>query len=82
MLHLSTKESGRLPVMMRVLEGSLSQKAASALLGISDRQIRRIVVRVREERAGGLAHRSRGKASPRRIPEAERQRVVKLYEDK
>ena len=77
-------------MILRVTEGSLSQIDASALLGLSDRQVRRLAGRVRKEGAGGLAHRSRGKPvptkasgpSPHRIPDSERDRVRKLYAEK
>jgi len=52
------------------------------LLGVSDRQFRRLVRRVREEGSAGIIHRSRGRPSSHRIPESVRQKVLRLYERK
>lgn len=52
-LMLRQKELKRLHVIRRVLEGVIKQVEASKILSLSYRQIRRIVGRVRGERAGG-----------------------------
>lgn len=63
----------------KVSEGILKQKDAAEILLISDRQIRRVIKRVREEGDRGVAHRSRGKPSNRRLLEKTREKVIRLY---
>ena len=55
------KELKRLHVIRKVIEGALTQIEASELVGLSERQIRRIVKRIKEEGDGGIRHRSRGR---------------------
>lgn len=80
MIRMSTKELKRVGIIQRVAEKKLKQKRAGEVLGLSVRQIRRLVGKYHEEGERGLVHRSRGKASNRRHPEELRQRVLKLYE--
>ena len=73
------KELKRLHVIHKVIEGVLSQKEASELISLSDRQIRRIVARIREEGDGGIIHKSRGKPSKRRLPHKLKEKIIDLY---
>src|SRR4030065_1556474 len=66
-------------MIRKVSEGILKQKDAAELLLISDRQVRRVIKRVREEGDRGVAHRSRGKPSNRRLLEKTREKVIRLY---
>jgi transposase-like protein len=77
---MSVKELRRLHVIHQVIEKKMTQVTASGLLGLTDRQIRRIVKRVREIGDGGIAHQSRGKPSHRRIDERIKTQVIGLYE--
>ena len=65
-IEMSIKEIKRIGIIQRVEEGKLSQQAASRLIGVVDRQVRRIVKRYRLEGEKGLIHRLRGKRSNRR----------------
>lgn len=73
------KELKRLHVIHKVLSGELRQVEAAEILSLSDRQIGRIVKRIREEGDSGIQHKSRGRASSRRLPKKLKDRVVKLY---
>ena len=66
-------------VLSRWEAGGLSLKDAADLLGISERQLRRWRERYDEEGLDGLIDRRLGKPSPKRVPEAERQRMLDLY---
>lgn len=72
-------ELKRLHVIDKVLEGILKQVEAAEILSLSGRQIRRIVKRIRKEGSRGIIHRSRGKASNRRISDKIKERVIRLY---
>ena len=71
------KELKRLHVIRKVMEGTLTQKDAAELVSLSERQIRRIVKRIRQEGDEGIRHKSRGKPSNRKLPF--KQRIVDLY---
>jgi len=55
MITMSAKEENRLEVMQRLEGKRMKQKAAADLLGISERQVKRLLRRYREQGASGLA---------------------------
>jgi hypothetical protein len=57
----------------------LSAFAASELLGKSERQFRRYRARFEDQGEAGLRDRRLGQASPGRVPESDRQRMLDLY---
>jgi len=65
-----------------VLEGVIKQVEAAEMLALSDRQIRRLIKRVRIEGEQGVAHKSRSKPSGRKISKRIRERVIELYREK
>ena len=75
----SQRELKRLHVAQKVIEGSVRQAEAAGMLVLSDRQMRRVIGRVREEGAQGVVHRSRGRQSNRKYPEELKARVIELY---
>ena len=68
------RELKRLHVIRKVMEGTLTQRDAAGLISLSERQIRRIVTRIREEGDEGIRHKSRGRPSKRKLPF--KQRIV------
>lgn len=76
---MSVKELRRLHVIHQVMEKKITQVEAGGLLGLTDRQVRRISKRVLAVGDGGLAHRSRGKPSNRAMDGAIKARVLKAY---
>ena len=79
---LSGKERDRLKVLHGVQKGHLTQGQAAGQLGISDREVRRLLVRIAREGDGGVVHRLRGKVSNRCLPGSLRERVLKLVKVK
>jgi transposase len=80
-LLMSQRERDRLKVIDEVASGAsgvrgLAQAQAGELLGLSERQVRRLVKRYREQGDVGLIHRSRGRASNRKTPAEVRERAV------
>src|SRR3989338_3629354 len=67
-IMISQREIKRLHVIHKVLDKRLKQVEAGDILQISSRQVRRIVKRIRVEGDEGIGHKSRGKASNRRLP--------------
>ena len=60
----------------------LTAEEAGELLGMSGRQFRRLCVRFADEGVEGLRDRRIGKASPRRAPARELERMRQLYRDR
>lgn len=79
---MSTKERDRLKVLHEVKKRHITQKQAGAELGLSERWIRELLLRVRRRGDEGLRHGLRGRRSNRKTPEKVKQRVVKLYREK
>ena len=76
-IMLRQRELKRLHVIHKVIEGTMTQRDAAGLISLTERQVRRIVARIREEGDEGIRHRSRGRPSNRKLPFKER--IVELY---
>jgi len=81
MLTMSRREAKRLHILQQALERKLTQREAAGLLGLSDRQVRRLVKRVRAEGEDGICHRARGRPSNHRIPTRVKARALKLFRE-
>lgn len=77
---MSTKELRRVHIIRQVLEKRITQREAGTMLRLTDRQIRRLLGRVKEEGDQGLVHRGRGKPSNRRIAASVKAKMLRLYE--
>lgn len=77
-LTMSQKDLKRLHVIRKVIEKRIKQHEAADLLELSQRQIRRLVRRVREESDKGIIHRLRGIKSHRATPEAIKEKALAL----
>ena len=80
MVTMSQKELRRLHFVRSALGRVVTQAEAAEGIGISERQVRRIAKRVREEGDRGLIHRSRGRLSNRAIPVQIKSKVLTLYQ--
>jgi DNA-binding Lrp family transcriptional regulator len=77
-LVLSTKERDRLKTLHEVAKGHLTQREGAAQLRISDRWVRKLLMRVKEKGDGGIVHGLRGRVSKRRLAESVRKKALKL----
>ena len=77
MTSLSTREMDRLQVVLRIADNRLTQTAGAQILGISDRQMRRICRRFDQEGAAGLGSKRRGQSN-RRLPVELRKEALAL----
>src|SRR6202790_5751872 len=75
---LSQKELQRVSVIGACIKGEMACARAAALLCLSERQIKRLKNRMREDGAAALAHANRGRPSHRRLPEDVGKRIVQL----
>lgn len=78
LLAMSAKERERLVVVRAAGEGRLKQAAAAERLGVSLRQVKRLVRAWRGAGAAGLVSKRRGRPSARRIDEKTRQGWIDL----
>src|SRR5687767_10393122 len=79
---MSKKELDRAGVLARVVERRLSQEKAATVLGISTRQVRRLLRAYQAQGASGLVSRRRGKPSNRRFADGYKERVVGLVRER
>ena len=82
MITMSRREARRLHVLHQALEGKVTQREAVGLMGLSERQVRRLVQRVRAEGDEGICHRARGRPSNHRIPKRVKARALRLFREK
>jgi transposase len=82
LLTMSKKELNRLEVMQRLDEKRLMQKEAAEMLGVSERQIRRLLRRYRQAGASGLVSQRRGKASNHQLSVEIKQKGLDLLQGK
>jgi len=76
-IELSARERERLKVLHEVEQGHLKQVEAAQRLRLSDRHVRRLQARLRQEGDRGILHRLRGRCSNRKIPEVLQQRALR-----
>ena len=79
---MSTRELDRLQVLGRVAERRLSQREAARVLGVTERQLRRLWVAYQHDGAAGLTSKKRGRRSNNRLPDAARDHVVALVRER
>lgn len=79
---LSRKELDRLQMMTRIAEKRLTRKRAAELLGMSERQVRRLYAAYQTRGAAGLASIKRGRPSHRQLPQATRDRALELIRER
>jgi len=81
MITMSRREARRLHILHQALERRLTQREAAGLIGLSDRQVRRLLQRLRAEGEEGICHRARGRPSNHRIPARVKARALALFRD-
>jgi len=79
MVMFRQEELKRLHVIRKVLEKVIKQVEAAKILALSYRQVQRCVQRVKVEGDKGIVHKSRGRASNRRLADKVKERVIKVY---
>ncbi|MEA3346994.1 MAG: ISNCY family transposase [Candidatus Auribacterota bacterium] len=78
-LTMSQKEVGRLHVIEKSIEKEISQRDAGNILRLSERQVRRLVRRVRQYGAEGVIHKLRGRQGNRKTDPGRRAKIIRIY---
>ena len=81
-ITMSQRDLNRIEVISKVKEKEVKQRQAAEMLNLSERQIRRIVRRLREEGVRGIIHRLRGCSAHNKIDNKKRENVLNIYEKK
>jgi transposase len=79
---LTTKELKRIHLIHEIQAGRMTAKSAAEILGLSVRQVRRLLKRQLDAGDAGLAHGNRGRASSHRLETGIRERIVELAKGK
>jgi len=75
---MSQKEINRYAIIKRLIDSEINGTEAANLLKLSVRQIKRLKAKVKKSGPKGLIHGNRGQTGNRRLPDASRQRIIKL----
>jgi transposase len=78
---MSERELRRIEVLSRVVEGRLSVTHAAEVLGLSPRQVQRLLRTFREDGAPALRHKARGRPSNNRIRDGVRDLALALIRE-
>lgn len=81
-IKMSIKELKRLKIIQEAIDRHITQKIAAPIIGVTERQIRRIIKAVRDEGEKGVVHKSRGRVSNKRIPDKIRNKGLMFYKKK
>lgn len=81
-VRLSKKERRRLEVLKKIKDGKVSRGKGAELLGLSYRQMLRLVQRFADKGAVGVEHGLKNRKSNRRIDGDRRKRILKVYNSK
>lgn len=80
-ITLSRKEIDRLRVIHQVMDRQLLQVDGARLLGLTDRQVRNIIQKVRQKGDEAIAHGNRGRVAANKMPEEQEERIGKIVEE-
>lgn len=75
---MSREELRRVSLIRKVLDGEVLQREVVEILGLCERQVRRLVGRVREEGDEGVIHRLRGRRSHKAVDERVKRKALRL----
>ena len=78
-LTMSHKELDRLSIINQLLKKKITIGESAGLMKLSERQVFRLMLRVRQEGSKGIIHRLRGKRSNRGYPENVKSKVISIY---
>jgi transposase len=82
LVTLNMRELDRLKVIQAVVDMGLKPGRAAERLGLTVRQIERLVIRYRESGAAGLVSRKRGRPGNRRLDDDEAQRALAIIRER
>lgn len=82
MVLLTMKEKKKLEVIQRVMDGQITRGNAGRVLGLKERQIYRILSRVRSQGVNGVIHKNRGNRYAVKWPPKAKKKLLALIQKK
>lgn len=79
MLQMTEKEMKKLNTIKKVIGGECTKKEAVESLGITTRQIDRLILKYKNNGEAGFIHKSRGRESKKKVSENIKEEIVNLY---
>ena len=79
---VTNKDTKRYCIINKAIDKKITQKEAAKNIGISERQIRRLVKQTKENGLKGIIHKSRNKPSAKKISNEMKQKIIELKEAK
>ena len=79
MLQMTEKEIKKLNTIKKILGGECTKKEAIEKLGITARQIDRLILKYKNDGEAGFIHKNRGRESKKKISESIKEEIVNLY---
>lgn len=79
MADLKDREIEKLNIIKKVFIGEYTKKEASSSLGLTIRQINRLLIKFKEEGEKGFIHKNRGKESKKKVSLDVKKEIVDLY---
>ena len=79
MADLNEQEMDKLNVIKKVFIGECTKKEASSSLGLTIRQINRLLIKFKDEGENGFVHKNRGKESKKKVSTEIKKEIVDLY---
>jgi len=76
------EELRRVSIVSKAIEGLITQEKAAEIIGVSERQTRRLIKRVREEGDTGIIHKLRGAPGNKGMDAKLKTEVIELYNEK
>ncbi len=81
MISMSIKELGKVEVIGRLAQKAINQEQAANALGVSDRQVRRLLKKYQKYGATGLISKKRGKPSNHKLPSSTTEMALALIRE-
>src|SRR3989338_9219316 len=81
-LIMNKKERDRKVILEQLAAKNINKKDARKRLQISDRQLRRLIAKYKQEGDLALVHKSRGKRSTYACPEEKKSKILQIYREK
>jgi hypothetical protein len=81
-MTITTTDQRRTWLLTKLLVGEITAAEAAAVIGVPERQVRRLKRPFQWDGPAALAHGNRGRASPRRLRDETRARILELAGDR
>jgi transposase len=81
-ITMSMREVDRLKTLQAVIDGNLRAATAAQRLGLTKRQVNRLLQRYRAHGATGLVNRQRGQRGHRQLPSGVAQMALNIIRDR